>query len=58
MTIDQVIDYVITTPCNSNPAILKTLLEQLIEDNSKPGPSPEPGPDDIIIYDGGSVKGW
>lgn len=56
ITIDQVIDYVITTPCNTNPSVLRTLLTKLIEDNSEP--SPEPGPADVIIYDGGSAKGW
>lgn len=58
VTIDQVIEYVVTTPSNSNPSVLRTLLTKLIEDNSKPGPGPEPGPEDVIIYDGGSVQGW
>ena len=57
VTIDQVIEYVVTTPSNSNPSVLRTLLTKLIEDNSEPG-APEPGPEDVIIYDGGSVKGW
>lgn len=56
VTIDQVIEYVVTTPSNSNPSVLRTLLTKLIEDNSEPGP--EPGPEDVIIYDGGSVQGW
>lgn len=58
VTIDQVIEYVVTTPCNTNPSVLRTLLTKLIEDNNEPGPGPEPGPEDVIIYDGGSVRGW
>ena len=58
VTIDQVIEYVVTTPCNTNPSVLRTLLTKLIEDNSEPVPGPEPGPEDVIIYDGGSVRGW
>jgi len=33
MTIDEVIKYVTTTPENSNPAVLRSMLEQL-EGNS------------------------
>lgn len=60
ITIDQVIEYVITTPCNSNPSVLRSLLTKLIEDNAEPSPEPgpTPGPEDTIIYDGGTVKGW
>ena len=58
VTIDQVIEYVVTTPSNSNPSVLRTLLTKLIEDNSEPTPGPEPSPEDVIIYAGGSVQGW
>ena len=51
MTIDQVIEYVFHTPHNTNRAILKAMLKQLIIDN---GGSDEPDtPDDDIVYDGG-----
>ena len=34
MTIDEIIKYVITTPENSNPSILRSMLEQLGGSNS------------------------
>lgn len=51
-TIDDVINYVFHTIGNTNPAILKQLLKQLIEDNRF-----DPIDGETIIYDGGGVTG-
>lgn len=56
MTIDKIIDYIFHTPENTNKAILRAMLKQLIVDHggNPDTPLPEPGPEDNhIIYDGG-----
>jgi hypothetical protein len=51
MTIDQVIEYVLHTPYNTNRAILTEMLKQLILSN---GGSVDPDtPDSDVVYDGG-----
>lgn len=54
MTIERVIEYILTTPYNTNRAILHAMLEELISDNGGGGPD-IPGGDVIIIYDGGLI---
>ena len=56
MTIDKIIDYIFYTPENTNKAILRAMLKQLIiEHGGNPDePGFDPNPDDNhIIYDGG-----
>lgn len=54
MTIEKVIEYVLTTPYNTNRAILYAMLQELITEN---GGGPDiPGEDVIIIYDGGLIR--
>lgn len=48
MTIDKVMDYILHTPLNTNKAILRQMLEELIN-------SQEPEPDEVV-YDGGLEK--
>lgn len=55
MTIEKVIEYVLTTPYNTNRAILYAMLEALISDNGGGGEPGFPGGDVIIIYDGGLI---
>ena len=50
MTIDEVVEYILHTPYNTNKAILTEMLKQLIKDNCD---TEEPGVGDII-YDGGT----
>lgn len=51
MTIKQILEYVLHTPHNTNPAVLTHMLEQLIKDNTNPVP---PEDDEIdVVYDGG-----
>ena len=50
MTIKEIVDYVLTTPHNTNPAILTTMLEKLLSEGEQP-PQGE-----HIIYDGGEEK--
>lgn len=54
MTIEQVVQYVLHTPFNTNRAILTSMLEQLIIDHggSLDGSIPD-DPDRDVIYDGG-----
>lgn len=35
MTIDMILDYVRQTPWNVNPTVLRSMLEQLVQENSK-----------------------
>ena len=55
MTIEKVITYIFHTPENTNKAILRSMLEQLIiyygGNPDQPGTYPE-----HIIYDGGMEK--
>lgn len=53
MTIDQIVEYVLHTPYNTNKAILISMLEALIKDNGGGGGGTLP---DEIIYDGGIEK--
>ena len=46
MTIEQIINYVLHTPHNTNRAILEEMLKQLIAENGGELP-------DEVIYDGG-----
>ena len=48
MTIDKVIEYVLYTPHNINKAILRQMLQELIDDNNS---LPEE-----VVYDGGLEK--
>lgn len=52
MTIEQIVEYVLHTPHNTNKAILIGMLKQLIKDNSSSGGEGGSGSGDII-YDGG-----
>lgn len=49
MTIDEIIEYVLHTPHNINKAILRQMLQELIDSNDSSTPSK-------IIYDGGVEK--
>lgn len=52
MTIEQIVEYVLLTPKNTNRIILTQMLEQLIQNNQ--GPSTPMEPDvERVIYDGG-----
>lgn len=54
MTIEKIINYILHTPHNTNKAILREMLEQLILKHG--GTLPDyPGGDDSddVIYDGG-----
>lgn len=54
MTIEDIVEYVLHTPFNTNRAILTSMLEQLILDHNgtlTPGDPDTPGKD--VIYDGG-----
>ena len=51
MTIEQVIEYILHTPYNTNRAILKEMLEQLILTNG--GVVDPDAPNKDIVYDGG-----
>ena len=56
MTIDQIIEYVLHTPFNTNRAILAAMLEQLIVDHGGSVDGSDPNPDvpgKDVIYDGG-----
>lgn len=54
MTIDKIIDYIFHTPENTNKAILRAMLKQLIIEHGGNPDEPSPGPDsNHIIYDGG-----
>lgn len=55
MTIDQVIKYVLYTPHNTNKAILKQMLKQLIVayGGNPDGPVGPDVPAESVIYDGG-----
>lgn len=56
MTIEQIIEYVLHTPHNTNRAILTEMLEQLILSHGGTLPGGSGGPDapsGSIIYDGG-----
>ena len=50
MTIKEIVDYVLNTPHNTNPAILTAMLERLLNE----GDLPTQG--EHIIYDGGEEK--
>lgn len=50
MTIERIIDYILHTPHNTNKAILRQMLEELIKDSSN-----QPDVEEII-YDGGTEK--
>lgn len=41
MTIDDVLNYVMDSPYNTNRAVLKDLLEQLIEDSAPEDEEPD-----------------
>ena len=56
MTIEQIVEYVLHTPHNTNKAILIGMLKQLIKDNSSSGGEGGSGSGDII-YDGG-METW
>lgn len=57
MTIEKVIEYILTTPYNTNRAILYAMLEDLIAENGGGGVGPDiPDGDVIIIYDGGLIR--
>lgn len=53
MTIEEIVEYVLHTPHNTNRAILTAMLKELIADNdgSDIPDGPETGRD--VIYDGG-----
>ena len=55
MTIDNIIEYVLKTPLNTNKAILTAMLEDLIADNSAPGGGYLPEPGTIVIFDAGKI---
>lgn len=54
MTIEKIIEYILHTPHNTNKAILREMLEQLILEYGGTLPD-HPGGDDPenVIYDGG-----
>lgn len=59
MTVDEVLDYVMHTPHNTNRQVLEYMLNRLIADNSGGSAGPDVGPDEAyIIYDGGPAEGW
>jgi hypothetical protein len=51
MTIEEIIEYVLHTPYNTNRAILTEMLKQLIISNG--GTTDPDAPSSDIIYDGG-----
>ena len=51
MDINVIINYVMRTPGNTNPAVLKDLIERYAKENTPDTPTPPEGSD--IIYDGG-----
>lgn len=53
MTIDEIIEYVLETPFNTNKAILTAMLEEL-QNGSSDDPSDPDVPKDII-YEGGVI---
>lgn len=53
MTIEKVIEYVLTTPYNTNRAILYAMLDQLIQNSG--GGTPDYPEGVIIVYDGGLI---
>lgn len=60
MTKEKIIEYVLTTPCNPNRAVLSDMLDTYLADNGGGGgdiPTP-PDPEGTVIYDGGGVSGW
>lgn len=59
MTIKQIVDYVLHTPHNTNPAILMEKLKKLIIENGGVDPDSPENPDIPkvdVIYDGGLEK--
>lgn len=52
MTIEQIVEYVLHTPHNTNKAVLISMLKQLIKDNGGSDDDGGSGSGDII-YDGG-----
>lgn len=54
MTIEKIIKYILHTPHNTNKAILREMLEQLILEHGGSLPD-HPGGDDHkdVVYDGG-----
>lgn len=56
MTIDEVVNYVLYTPHNTNRAILTSMLKQLILDNGGNPDGPEAPDTQDIVYDGGLEK--
>lgn len=54
MEIQEIVDYVMRTPGNTNPAVLKNLIETYAKENSPVGPIPPSGED--IVYDGGEEQ--
>ena len=53
MTIDEIVDYVLKTPFNTNKAILTAMLEEL-QGGSPDDPSEPDIPTDVI-YEGGVI---
>lgn len=51
MTVDEIVEYVLKTPLNTNRAILTSMLEEL-----KGSSDPVYPEDVIIIYDGGLIR--
>lgn len=47
VTIDRIIKYVTETPGNTNKAVLRSLLEDLVDEQ-----------DETVYYDGGDVNGY
>lgn len=52
MTIEQIVDYVMHTPYNTNRAVLTQMLKALVNQTEGGDDGGEEGPDEII-YDGG-----
>lgn len=56
MTIDEIVEYVLKTPLNTNRAILTAMLEELQAGGGEPGEPDTPDvPTGPIIYEGGII---
>jgi hypothetical protein len=55
LDINVIINYVMRTPGNTNPAVLKDLIERYAKENSPDTPTP-PTPGGDIVYDGGEEE--